>query len=137
MFWNSRAGPSRGRPEHVLGNLPRTCSGRPYETALQAVLETVSSKRNTTQSMLWATVQNCFKYTKIQGRACSGLQSKLFPKLLQVHKNTTQSMFWATVWNMFWATVTYTPNCFLNCFKCTVACFKQEKAALTLISSGY
>ena len=46
--------------------------------------------------MLWATVQNCFKYTKIQGRACSGLQS-LFPKLLQVHKN----MFWATILNCF------------------------------------
>ena len=32
----------------------------------------------------------------------SDLHSKLFPKLLQVHKNTSQSMFWATVWNMFW-----------------------------------
>ena len=78
MFWATR-------PEHVLGDHPKLLCQQCFE------------QLQVHQSMLWATVQNCFKYTKIQGRACSGLQSKLFPKLLQVHKNTSQSMFWATV----------------------------------------
>ena len=92
MFWNSRAGPSGRRPEHVLGDRPEHVLGDHPKLLCQQCLEQLQVH----QSMLWATVQNCFKYTKIQGRACSGLQS-LFPKLLQVHKN----MFWATILNCF------------------------------------
>ena len=93
MFGNSRAGPSGHRLEHVLGDPPRTCSSDHPKLLCQQCFEQLQVH----QSMLWATVQNCFKYTKIQARACSGLQSKLFPKLLQVHKN----MFWATILNCF------------------------------------
>ena len=76
----------------ALGNLLGPVLGDHPKLLCQQCLEQLQVH----QSMLWATVQNCFKYTKIQGRACSGLQS-LFPKLLQVHKN----MFWATILNCF------------------------------------